>query len=115
MTSFCLADTTTTRLGLVEPTQGSSGWATKLNDNFSTIDSSVAVLNQSNTFTGSNSFNGTVLFPGLTASQCLTLDSNNQVTTQACITPPGSDTQVIYNQAGVFGGSSNFTFNGTTI
>lgn len=109
------ADTSTTRIGLTKPALQSSGWAQKNNANFDIIDSSVAVQAGTNAFTGSNSFSGTVSFPSLTPSQCLQLDSNNQVTSQACITPPGSDTQVIYNQGGTFAGDSDFTFNGTTI
>lgn len=115
VSSLLLAsDTVTTRMGLTQPEQGSSGWATKLNDNFDIIDSSAAILGGTNAFTGTNSFAGTVTYPNLTASQCLTLDGSNQVTTQACSTPPGSDTQVIYNQGGVFAGDADFTFNGTT-
>ena len=113
--SLCHADTTTPRMGLVAPDIGSVNWAPKIITDLSTIDSESAVLSQPNTFTNINSFDSTVLFPNLAASQCLQLDASHQVTSQACITPPGSDTQVIYNQGGTFAGSPDFTFNNTTI
>src|SRR5437773_984516 len=97
LSALFAADVTTTRLGLTEPELNTSGWAEKTNTNWGTVDAGVAGLGITNAFTGTNSFAGTTKFPNLTASQCLSLDSQNQVATQACSTPPGSDTQVIFN------------------
>ena len=111
------AETSTTRLGLKKPAHGEyqETWETPINNNMDTIDTSVAALGLTNTFTGTNNFSGPVTFPSLTASQCLTLDGSKIVTSQACITPPGANTEVMYNQGGNIAASPNFTFNGTTI
>lgn len=50
------ADTVTTNLGLVKPSIGSTSWGTKINNDFGIIDSSVAIKNLGNAFTGTNSF-----------------------------------------------------------
>ena len=50
------ADSTTSRIGLTKPDIGSSLWGTKLNADMDVIDSSVACLSQTNTFTGINNF-----------------------------------------------------------
>lgn len=46
------ADTYTTRLGLTKPEEGSSGWGAKIRNNYDIIDSSVAILSSTQTFTG---------------------------------------------------------------
>lgn len=63
-TGLAHADTITSRAGLVVPTIGTTSWGTKLNNNFSIIDSSVAVLDSSNTFTNTNSFLGLTIRSG---------------------------------------------------
>lgn len=56
------ADTTTTKLGLTKPSQSSTNWGTKVNNNYDIIDSSVPVLSGNNIYTASNTFNGPVIF-----------------------------------------------------
>lgn len=71
-----LADVTTTRMGLTEPALNSSGWGTTLNNNFGIIDSSAAILSQTNTFTAVNTFTQPI-----TASQGISFgDSTSQTT-----------------------------------
>ena len=55
---YSFADSTTSRLGLVLPSLGSTGWATKTNNNWTIVASSVAALGLQNTFTSTNTFNG---------------------------------------------------------
>lgn len=50
--SVFAADTITPRLGLIDPEAGSTGWASKMTHNFNVLDSSVAILSSTQTFTG---------------------------------------------------------------
>lgn len=99
--SACFAaDSVTDRIGLTKPEVGSTGWAQKVNADFTIIDSSVAVLTQPNTFTSANAFISDVSITYLNPNQCVTTDGNRKLISQACITPPGADSQVIFNQGG---------------
>lgn len=49
-------DTTTTNIGLVKPSVGSTGWGTKINADWDIVDSSVAVKSLNNSFSGVNTF-----------------------------------------------------------
>lgn len=60
------ADTTTTRLGLTKPTIGSAGWGPKVNTNYDLIDSSVAVLGSTNSFTAAQTFSNGVSVASIT-------------------------------------------------
>jgi hypothetical protein len=53
LTSFShAADTYTTRAGIIKPEEGSSGWGAKVRANYDIIDSSFAVLNATQSFSG---------------------------------------------------------------
>jgi hypothetical protein len=60
LTTYLRGDSTTTRLGLTVPSIGSSGYAPKINTDLSLIDTGVAVLGQTNSFTGANTFHGLI-------------------------------------------------------
>lgn len=63
------SDTSTNRLSLTKPTIGTSGWGTKWNTNADTIDTGVAVLATTNTFTQPQYFpDGTMALPGIAMS-----------------------------------------------
>lgn len=66
--SICTADSLTTTIGLIKPSIGSTGWGTKNNGNWDIVDSSVAVLAGTNTYTGANIFQGGVTVSTLTVS-----------------------------------------------
>lgn len=55
------ADTTTTRMGLVKPEEDSSGWGEKIRDNYDILDSSVAILSSTQTFTGGSTFSSATI------------------------------------------------------
>lgn len=48
----CQAASSTTIMGLIKPADGDTGWGTSMRTNFDILDSSVAVLNATQTFTG---------------------------------------------------------------
>lgn len=48
----CQAASSTTIMGLIKPDDGDTGWGTSMRTNFDILDSSVAVLNATQTFTG---------------------------------------------------------------
>lgn len=64
MAASAYADSTTTRMGITKPSIGSSGWGTKTNNNWDLVDSTVAALAQTNTFTSTNTFSSTATFSG---------------------------------------------------
>lgn len=73
--SAAKADEITPNMGLTIPTIGSTGWGTKLNNNWSIIDSSFVALSGNNTFTGFNTYSGSstwtvgnIILPATTAS-----------------------------------------------
>lgn len=112
--AFCcgtvLAATSTERLRLTKPARGDSNWDTTLNNNFNIIDSSMAVQTASNTFTDTNVFssgtvfNGSVSFLGGVSGLPA---STNSVS--------GVANAVQFNDAGTFGGSGDFIWNGSSI
>jgi hypothetical protein len=71
-------------------------------------------LTDSNTWTNTNNFAGSVFFSGITGPTCLGLNSVGQVVSVACgggggSSPAGSNGQLQYNNAGVFGAISSGT------
>lgn len=68
---------------------------------------------------GASTTNLVWLFPTVdsTGTQCLSSNGSLQLSWSACSagtgTPGGANTNIQYNNAGSFGGSGNFTFNGT--
>lgn len=61
------ADSTTSRLLLVQPTIGSTGWGVKTNNNWGLVDDKVACLICTNTYSSTNTFNGYTSFGGAVA------------------------------------------------
>lgn len=74
--SGAFADSTTTRMGLVKPTIGSSGWGVKTNTNWDIVASSAAALFASNTFYYQNTFLGRTY---MGSGETLVLDVNGGI------------------------------------
>lgn len=71
LAGVAFAGTYTDRLDLYRPSQSETGWATAVNNNFTTLDSSVAVLSDTQTFTGSVSFTNPVTFSSMSLTQII--------------------------------------------
>lgn len=67
------ADTLTPRIGLTEPTIGSSGWGPKINTDLAIVDSSAAIQGSPNVFTASNTAQG----PWTWSGSSITLTGTN--------------------------------------
>jgi len=75
----------------------------------------LVTITANNVMLGNGTSNVQVVAPG-TSGNVLTSNGTTWLSqTASTTTPGGSNTQVQYNNSGAFGGSSNFTFNGTTV
>lgn len=64
LSGLSIADTITTRAGIIKPDISSTGWGLKINSDMDIIDSSACYQGVSNTFTSTNTFSGPIVLSG---------------------------------------------------
>lgn len=120
----------TTNIGLQVPQTNSCSWGTALNENFSILDSSVAILSNTNNFTGANNFSTNPLslnyqslrFYDSSLGRYLSLIASGTVTTTSFVLPnaDGTSGQVLstdglgrlyFQTAGASGNASSLAVN----
>ena len=89
---------------------GANFYAVKASNITGTVDIANGGTGQT---TANAAFNA--LAPSQTSNNGKYLTTNGSSTSWAAISPGGSTTQVQYNNAGAFGGSANFVFDGTNV
>ncbi len=141
MAGMATADTTTSRMGLVKPTIGSTGWGVKINNDMDVIASTAAALYASNVFKSTNQFDGATIFslsaigqmPYMGASGLLSFLASGttgyvlqsggnaapswiSLASAGGVTGTGANTRVAYwTGTSTVGSIGTFTFNGSTL